>query len=289
MNAIKLLKTFLDFRGENYQKEMSSPISAEQSCSRLSTHFVFGTMSTRVAFHEASHRQKELQGTNKNFVRSINSFLSRLHWRSHFIQKLEDEPSIEDKNFISIYDNLRDEDEIKLKAWIEGRTGIPFIDACMIYLRNHGWINFRMRAMLASFAAYNLWLDWRFYAPYLAALFTDFEPGIHYSQVQMQSGTTGINAIRVYNPYKQSEDQDPKGFFIKKNIPKFEEVPLNLLHYPENITPFEEQLLPNNWIKPMVNVNQTSKFAKDRIFSLRKMANHKMLAKSVYVKHGSRK
>ena len=78
MNATKLLQTFLDFRGENYQKEMSSPISAEQSCSRLSTHFVFGTMSTRVAFHEASHRQKELQGTNKNFVRSINSFLSRL-------------------------------------------------------------------------------------------------------------------------------------------------------------------------------------------------------------------
>ena len=289
VNAKKLLQTFLDFRGENYQKEMSSPISAEQSCSRLSTHFVFGTMSTRVAFHEASHRQKELQGTNKNFVRSINSFLSRLHWRSHFIQKLEDEPSIEEKNFISIYDNLRDEDEIKLKAWIEGRTGIPFIDACMIYLRNHGWINFRMRAMLASFAAYNLWLDWRFYAPHLAALFTDFEPGIHYSQVQMQSGTTGINAIRVYNPYKQSEDQDPKGLFIRKNIPKFQEVPLNLLHYPENITPFEEQLLPNNWIKPMVNVNQTSKFAKDRIFSLRKMTNHKMLAKSVYIKHGSRK
>ena len=288
-NAKALLKTFLDFRGENYQVEMSSPISAEQSCSRLSTHFTYGTLSTREAFHEASSRQKELQGTNKIFVRSINSFLSRLHWRSHFMQKLEDEPSIEDENFIPIYDNLRDSDEVKLSAWIEGCTGVPFIDACMVYLRNHGWINFRMRAMLASFAAYNLWLDWRFYAPRLAALFTDFEPGIHYSQVQMQSGTTGINAIRVYNPYKQSEDQDPHGYFIRKNLPKSKDIPLNLLHYPENITPFEEHLLPQDWKRPIVNVNQTSKQAKDKIFSLRKMTNHKILAKSVYIKHGSRK
>ena len=268
---------------------MSSPISAEQSCSRLSTHFTYGTLSTREAFHEASSRQKELQGTNKIFVRSINSFLSRLHWRSHFMQKLEDEPSIEDKNFIPIYDNLRDSDEVKLSAWIEGCTGVPFIDACMVYLRNHGWINFRMRAMLASFAAYNLWLDWRFYAPRLAALFTDFEPGIHYSQVQMQSGTTGINAIRVYNPYKQSEDQDPHGYFIRKNLPKLKDIPLNLLHYPENITPFEEHLLPQDWRRPIVDVNQSSKLAKDKIFSLRKMTNHKILAKSVYIKHGSRK
>ena len=73
-----------------------------------------------------------------------------------------------------------------------------------------------------------------------------------------------------------------------KNIPKFRGSS-KFITLSENITPFEEQLLPNNWIKPMVNVNQTSKFAKDRIFSLRKMTNHKMLAKSVYIKHGSRK
>ena len=287
--ARDLLDTFLEGRGENYQKEMSSPITAENSCSRLSPHFAHGTLSLRQAYQLAEKKRFDVQSTNKVFTKSINAFLSRLYWRSHFIQKLEDEPNIELQSFIPLYDNIRDQDEEKLQSWIKGETGIPFIDACMIYLRNHGWINFRMRAMLASFAAYNLWLDWRYYAPPLAALFTDFEPGIHYSQIQMQSGTTGINTIRMYNPYKQSEEQDPEAHFIKNNIPSFKDVPKNLLHYPETVTPFEKQLLPPTWKKPIVNVSQSSKIAKDNIYGIRKMINHKTLAKSVFLRHGSRK
>ena len=123
----------------------------------------------------------------------------------------------------------------------------------------------------------------------LAALFTDFEPGIHYSQIQMQSGTTGINAIRMYNPYKQSEEQDSEAHFIINNIPSYKNVPKNLLHYPETVTPFEQQLLPPTWKNPIVNVSQSSKKAKDTIYGIRKMINHKTLAKSVFLKHGSRK
>jgi len=288
-HAHDLLNTFLEVRGENYQKEMSSPITAEKSCSRLSPHFTHGTISLRQAFQTAEQKKLKVQSTNKVFTKSINAFLSRLYWRSHFIQKLEDEPSIELKSFITLYDEIRDQDKEKLQLWIKGETGIPFIDACMIYLRNHGWINFRMRAMLASFAAYNLWLDWRYFAPPLAALFTDFEPGIHYSQIQMQSGTTGINTIRMYNPYKQSEEQDPEANFIVNNIPSFKNVPKNLLHFPETVTPFEKQLLPPTWKDPIINVVQSSKKAKDKIYGIRKMINHKILAKSVFLKHGSRK
>ena len=69
----------------------------------------------------------------------------------------------------------------------------------MRYLKTTGWLNFRMRAMLVRFASYHLWLDWRSTAPWLGRLFADYEPGIHYSQVQMQSGTTGMNAVRIYN------------------------------------------------------------------------------------------
>ena len=101
------------------------------------------------------------------------------------MQKLEDEPEIEFRNFNRAYDGLR-EDEFNdeyFEAWCHGRTGYPMVDACMRALHQTGWINFRMRAMLVSFASYHLWLHWRQPALYLARLFLDYEPGIHYSQI----------------------------------------------------------------------------------------------------------
>ena len=104
---------------------------------------------------------------------------------------------------------------MRLAAWEAGETGLPFVDACMRYLRATGWLNFRMRSMLVAVASYHLWLDWRATGPHLARQFTDYEPGIHWPQVQMQSGTTGMNTVRIYNPVKQGRDQDPAGVFTR--------------------------------------------------------------------------
>ncbi|MEO1544605.1 MAG: FAD-binding domain-containing protein, partial [Pseudomonadota bacterium] len=239
--GLKLLETFLTDRGQNYRREMSSPVTAFDACSRLSTHLAYGSLSMR-EITQATYSQmrilKDVEQTPgvKAWRASLSSYAGRLHWHCHFMQKLEDEPSLEFKNLHKAYDGLRAEeaDSVKLEAWAKGETGFPFVDACMRALHQTGWLNFRMRAMMMSFASYHLWLPWQVSGQHLARMFTDYEPGIHWPQSQMQSGTTGINTVRIYNPVKQSEDQDPTGQFIRTYCPELGAVPDQHIHAPWN-------------------------------------------------------
>jgi deoxyribodipyrimidine photo-lyase len=118
------------------------------------------------------------------------------------------------------------------ERWRDGVTGYPYIDACMRSLKATQWLPFRARAMVVSFASYALNLDWRGFGPYLAQNFLDYEPGIHYSQLQMQAGTTIGSPPRIYSPTKQSAEKDPEGEFIKMWIPELKDVVPERLHYP---------------------------------------------------------
>ena len=184
-------------------------------------------------------------------------------------------------------------DESKFQAWCKGETGFPLIDACMRALHKHGWINFRMRAMLMSFASYQLWLHWKKPAEFLARHFIDFEPGIHYSQAQMQSGVTGINTIRIYSPHKQQIDQDPDGSFVRAYIPELCTADLADILNPHQTPPLlllDPQHNKNrNYPDPILDPLESYQKAKEKIFQWKKSA--KVLAESqrVYHKHGSRK
>lgn len=288
--GLLLLNSFLFERGEHYTKAMSSPLDGWDACSRLSPHIAFGTLSIREIFQRANHRSWSLKNQPPQdrgcWPSAMRSFLGRLRWHCHFIQKLEDEPAIEWQNFHPAYDRLRQEPHRAdhLKAWQDGNTGFPMIDACMRSLITTGWLNFRMRAMLMSFASYHLWLDWRITAPYLASLFTDYEPGIHYSQVQMQSGTTGINSIRIYNPIKQGIDQDPEGQFIRQWIPALRDMDTSLIH-----TPWQAPLELNGYPLPIIDEKSARKKAADCLYGMRKNSHHRLEAKRIVKKHASRK
>ena len=288
--ALVRLQTFLTQSGEKYTKEMSSPVTAYTSCSRLSPYLAFGTLSIREVFQATQARSAELKNSpisiKGKWPSAIRSFSGRLRWHCHFIQKLEDEPRIEFESLHSAYKNIRKEDAnpTYLDRWKKGTTGYPMVDACMRALNATGWLNFRMRAMLMSFASYHLWLDWKKPALHLARLFTDYEPGIHYSQVQMQSGTTGINSIRIYNPIKQGFDHDQYGTFIRKWVPELTDMPLNHIH-----TPWECPLFMNGYPMPIVDEKIARKAAADKIYSLKKTILHKQESLAIARKHGSRK
>jgi deoxyribodipyrimidine photo-lyase len=289
--ALETLDSFLYQRGEHYTREMSSPVTAEHSCSRLSWHIAYGSVSMREVAQAAWARYRELPPSEKAWRQAMRSFIARLHWHCHFIQKLESEPEAEWEPFAKIYKGLRPRpaDPERLAAWDAGRTGYPFIDAAMRYLNATGWINFRMRAMLMSFASYNLWLPWQESGLVLARKFIDYEPGIHWPQSQMQSGETGINTVRIYSPVKQGYDQDPQGIFIRTWVPELAAVPDAYLHEPWKLAADDRAVLCPDYPKRIVDHAAAAKAAKDKIYGLRRKPEARAEAKAVVQKHGSRK
>ena len=219
--------SFITQRGRRYRGSLSKPLLAWEFGSRLSPHLAWGTLSMREVV-QSLRRQRQKHADDTAWARSLRAFTSRLYWHCHFIQKLESEPSIEHQTLHPALRGLRERDpgHPHLIAWKRGQTGVPLVDACMRSLTATGWINFRMRAMLLSHATFGLGLHWYEPALHLARLFTDFEPGIHYPQVQMQAGATGTNAMRVYNPIKQAEDNDPTGEFIARWVPELAPLPM---------------------------------------------------------------
>ncbi len=285
--GLSLLDSFLMTRGQDYRRAMSSPLQGADACSRLSPHLAFGTLSLREADQAAARRAAQVRGRGDGWSGAVQSFRSRLAWRDHFIQKLEDEPALEWRCLHPAYEGLRpaQPDAARLAAWQRGETGLPFVDACMRSLIATGWLNFRMRSMLMAVASYHLWLDWRATGQHLARMFTDYEPGIHWSQVQMQSGTTGINTIRIYNPVKQGLDQDPTGAFTRTWLPELADVPDALLQEPWRWDGASRLRYP----APVVDVKVAAALARDRVWAVRQGDGFRAQAARVVRKHASRK
>lgn len=304
--AQNLIDSFLNWRGANYIVEMSSPATGAEACSRLSPHLAFGTISMRQAVYAVRRQLKHLnrmdgqerEKMGGRWVGSLRAFKSRLAWRDHFMQKIEMQPDIETENLVRSFDGLRPDGSSgtpseRLEAWKVGKTGFPMVDASMRFLNQTGWLNFRMRAMLVSFAAHDLWLDWRAFAPHLACAFLDYEPGIHYAQLQMQSGTAGNKTLRIYDPLKQAQDHDPQGAFIRQWVPELEGVPNSFIHAPYLMPSLMQEKvgvrIGKDYPKPLVDHKKAAAQAKSRITLVR----HDPIAEEeldmVRQMHGSRR
>ncbi|SFR38821.1 deoxyribodipyrimidine photo-lyase [Pseudidiomarina maritima] len=274
--ALATLTSFLTRRSERYRGSISSPLTAPAACSRLSPYLAYGCISLKELVQQTNAAQERT--VNSYWRRSLNDFAKRLWWHCYFMQRFESHCYMENRPLVPQMAQLEPEfDAIKFDAWKHGRTGWPMVDACMRYLHHHGWINFRMRAMLVSAATYSLGLPWQPVAQWLAKLFVDYEPGIHYPQVQMQSGQASNSILRIYNPVHQAQRLDPDGLFVKRWIPELQHI--------EGAWLFEPWQMPNNlrrqagWNEqyfyptPLVDFEQSHRQIKAAIAELRQRYN----------------
>jgi deoxyribodipyrimidine photo-lyase len=282
--GIKYLTTFFNERHKEYMFHISKPELSRTSCSRLSPYLAWGNLSVREVFQKG----KKVK-TNAN-TRHIGAFLSRLRWQAHFIQKFEMEHVMENASVNKGYHKLKKSISKKYQvAWKTGTTGFPLVDACMRCLNETGYLNFRMRALTVSFFTHILWQPWQDATTHLSQMFLDFEPGIHFPQLQMQAGETGINNLRIYNPVKNGIEHDEDAKFIKKWVPELKKLDTIFAHEPYLMTPLEQQLydftLGKDYPNPIVDLKKTRKKASDILWNLKKNPEVKKESKRILLKH----
>ena len=284
-SGIKYLDSFLDSRHTKYQNNISKPEASRTSCSRLSPYMSWGNISTRYAWQRA---KEQIQNGKSKF--QLNGFTSRLRWQAHFIQKFEMECQMEFRSVNKGYQNLvKPINKKYISAWEKGKTGYPLVDASMRCVVETGYLNFRMRALLVSFLTHHLWQPWQSGVIHLARNFLDFEPGIHYSQFQMQAGETGINMIRIYNPTKNAKEHDKEGVFIKKWIPELKKIPTPLLFEPWKMSLIDQETyeckIGKDYPNPIVEISETYKYAASKLWSIKSDPKVKEESSRILQKH----
>lgn len=283
--AWAMLDEFLFHKIEYYWGSISYPEKSRYYCSRLSAYISWGNISIRQIYQACEKARSKI----KNKI-SLDQYMARLKWHCHFIQKLESEPEIEFENVNPAYNGIRKKKNKKyIKAWREGVTGYPLIDAAMRCVQETGYLNFRLRATVVSFLTHTLWQPWQAGAGHLARAFLDYEPGIHFSQFQMQAGTTGINTLRIYNPVKQSKEKDKEAVFIKKWVPELRTLPIKFIHEPWLLSSMDEILynfkLGEDYPKPIVDFEKEHRYARDQLWSIKQSRESKILSQGVLRKH----
>ena len=211
----------LDKTIANYHLQRDIP--SIEGTSQLSVHLRFGTISIR----ELTRQAKSLN----------EKFLNELIWRDFYQQILWHFPHVVNQAFKPAYDKIKWVNNEKMfKAWCEGQTGYPIVDAGMRQLNATGWMHNRVRMVVASFLTKHLLIDWRWGETYFAKKLLDFDLASNNGGWQWAAGS-GVDAapyFRIFNPYLQTLKFDPQLNYIRKWVPEFEE-----FNYPKPIVVHE--------------------------------------------------
>ncbi len=213
------MQLFDDFMGRMDQYHATRDFPAVKGPSYLGVHLRFGTLSIRRLAGVALRLQGE--GSAGAAV-----WLSELIWRDFYAQILSNFPHVATRAFKPAYDAIGWEQghaaTTLFKAWCEGRTGYPLVDAAMAQINQSGYMHNRLRMVTASFLVKDLGLDWRWGEQYFAEKLNDFDLSANNGgwQWAASSGCDAQPYFRIFNPTSQSEKFDADGRFIRKYLPQ---------------------------------------------------------------------
>jgi deoxyribodipyrimidine photo-lyase len=244
--GLKLLRNLS--RLSDYEIQRDYP--AQDYTSHLSAHIKFGTVSIREVYHQI-----------KNLLGDSHTLITELHWRDFFTHITYHFPRVIGSSFHEKYNNIKwDTDKDLFKAWCEGKTGYPIVDAGMRELNVTGYMHNRARMITASFLVKDLHIDWRWGERYFAQNLIDYDPAVNNGNWQW-AASTGCDAqpyFRIFNPWRQQQKFDPDCDYIKKWIPELKYSSRKEIHNLERQRPMKELLYP----KPIVDHKAASSTAK---------------------------
>jgi deoxyribodipyrimidine photo-lyase len=254
-------RLFADFRSriDAYRERRDFP--ALKGPSYLSPHLRFGTISIRRLARESHAAASE----------GAMTWLSELVWRDFYFQILHHHPHVVGHAFRREYERVAfDNDETRWRAWCEGRTGYPLVDAAMRQINRTGYMHNRLRMIAASFLVKDLHVDWRWGERYFADHLLDFDLAANNGGWQW-AASTGCDAqpyFRIFNPVTQSQRFDPDGKFIRRYVPELAAVPTKYVHAPWTMPPGEQQAcgvaIGRDYPAPVVDHDRARKLTLER-------------------------
>jgi deoxyribodipyrimidine photo-lyase len=220
-DPVPLWEKFRDERLPDYKTARDRPDL--DATSRLSPYLRWGLLHPRTLLAELGTGEGE------------TTFRSELAWREFYADVLWHRPETATENYDPKFDRMtHDNDEDHFKAWREGRTGYPIVDAGMRQLLAEGWMHNRVRMIVASFLVKDLHLPWwrgaRHFMDHL--IDGDLASNQHGWQWVAGSGTDAAPYFRVFNPITQGEKFDPDGDYIRKYVPELRDVKGKQIHQP---------------------------------------------------------
>lgn len=239
--AHRRLDEFVHERLPRYADERDLP--AADATSRLSPHLRFGELSPYQVWHRA--RGAEASAATKE------KFLTELGWREFDYDLLSTQEHLHTENVHSGFDRFpwADPDDARIRAWQQGRTGFPLVDAGMRELWQTGWMHNRVRMVTASFLVKNLRLDWRVGERWFWDTLVDADPANNAAQWQWVAGSGADAApfFRIFNPVTQATKFDPDGEYIRRWVPELRGRTGKALHEPWTV---DEGLLADTGAGP---------------------------------------